>query len=334
MPPSGLSFAAFAALSALGVLGGCFEVKYGDCRIICTPSEGCPADLSCIIPPGAATGLCAPAGTTCSPEPGVDAGMDAAMDAAADAGGPEAGAGDAAAPQTLCHNGACLTLPDAVRASLVLLLWPSNLPAAGSPVSVWTDQSGHGNDAHALYPTALPQVIPDGVHLDPGQLGSGFVVANTPSLDFGAGDFAVIVTAGLSSASAPVSFFRKSDSSRQATRQISLDWTLSSATAGRPTGSVDQTLVDTTAQLAQPSVGTYTLQRSGGHVELHFDGTVLGSADLPAADESTTNADDVYVGVAGLVGSPADSVEAVLALRGPVSSTDLAALEHFLRTVF
>ena len=110
--------------------------------------------------------------------------------------GPDAGP---VPPEVLCHNGNCLPLPAEVRANMVLLLWPSNLPAVGSPVDVWPDQSGQGNDAHALYPTALPHVIPNGVQLDASQRGSGFVVFNSPSLDFGSGDFAVIVVAGLSS---------------------------------------------------------------------------------------------------------------------------------------
>src|SRR6185312_11957437 len=80
-----------------------------------------------------------------------------------DAGGTDAEGGVSLPPQMLCHNGSCFPLSDTLRANLVLLLWPSNLPPVGSPVSIWSDQSGKGNDAYALYPSAPPQVIPDGV---------------------------------------------------------------------------------------------------------------------------------------------------------------------------
>ncbi|MES1206938.1 MAG: hypothetical protein ABUS79_13460 [Pseudomonadota bacterium] len=310
-------------------MSGCFEVKYGDCRVTCTVEQGCPANLTCLVEQGA--GLCAPPGTTtCHPQQHLDAATDRA-----DAGeaGLEAEAGAAGPPLMLCHNGSCLTLPETIRKNLVLLLWPSNLPALGSPVSVWADQSGQGNDAHALYPTAPPHVIPNGVQLDSTQLGSGFVVANSPSLDFGPGDFAVIVAAGLSSSASPVSFFRKSDGARTNSRQISIDWVLSTSIAGQPQGAVNDTLIFTTANIAQPSVGAYTLQRATNHVELHLNGAVLGSSDLPAGG-STTNAADAFVGVRNMFGSPADSIEAVIAIRGSVGSSDLNAVESFLKTLF
>jgi hypothetical protein len=275
-------------------------------------------------------GLCA--------EPGSEACF-AAMDGGADATDTSDamdGGDGPFPPEMLCHRGNCLPLPQAIRSQLVLLLWPSNLPPVGSTVSVWADQSGQGNDATALYPSALPQVIRDGVHLDPNQLGGGFHVANKPSLDFGSGDFAIVVVAGLSSSATPVGFFRKSDGARMDSRQISLDWVRTTSSDGEPQGAVNGAIVVPNAgipQFQQPSVGAYTLQRSTDHIELHLDGTVLGSNDVPAG-ASTTNASDVFVGVQSAVGSPADSIEAVLAIRGSVGSSDLNQLESFLRTLF
>ena len=262
------------------------------------------------------------------PSDSPDAGSDA-MDGGSDGDGSD-GSGP---PTVLCHNGSCLPLPPTIRANLVLLLWPSNLPSIGSPVSVWADQSGQGNDAHALYPSALPHVIPDGVKLDPTQLGSGFVVANSPSLDFGSGDFAIIAVAGLSSSATRVSLFQKSDGVRENSRQISIDWALSSSDMGRPQGTVNDTVVVTDRVVPQPSVGAYALQRASNRIELHLNGSVLGGADLPQGI-STTNAANVYVGVTNLLGSPADSIEAVIAIRGPIGASDLNDLESFLRTLF
>jgi hypothetical protein len=262
------------------------------------------------------------------------------MDGGADrmeAGGTDAEAGASLPPSMLCHNGTCLTLPADVRANLVLLLWPSNLPAVGSTVNTWNDQSGQGNDAHALATMALPLVIPDGVHLDPTTPGSGFVVVNSPSLDFGSGDFAVIVVAGLSSSATPLSFFRKSDGARTDSQQISIDWVVSSASSaltGRPQGVVDDTTFLATMDVSQPSVQAYTLYRSTDSLELRLNEVVLGTAELPMPGLSTTNPEELYLGVSGMFGSPVDSIEAVVAIRGSIESTELTQLEVFLRTVF
>jgi hypothetical protein len=324
--------AALTGLTALLALAGCFQLNVESCSLRCTSDEGCPGDLKCLGDPSG-QGLCA--------SPGVaecgnasDGGMDAGVDRM-DAGGADAEAGTSGPPSMLCHNGSCLSLPEDVRSNLVLLLWPSNLPATlGSPVSVWADQSGQGNDAHALYPSALPQVIPDGVQLDSAQLGSGFVVANSPSLDFGSGDFAVIVVAGLSSSTTPLSFFRKSDGARTNSQQISIDWVLSSTLTGRPQGTLDDTTVPASMDVAQPSVGAYTLYRSTDQIELHLNGAVLGSAGLPMPGPSTTNPEDLYLGVNSLFGSPVDSIEAVVAIRGSIASTELNQLEGLMRDVF
>jgi hypothetical protein len=330
------------ALTCLGVLwaiSGCFNVNHGSCRISCVTNDDCPSSLICVMEEGSTRSFCATAGTTTCPP--FDAGANAdAIDRAdaADAMDGGDGASDTGSPlppEVLCHNGTCFPLPPEVRANIVLLLWPSNLPAVGSPVSIWQDQSGQGNNANALRPDdALPHVIADGVQLDPNKPGSGFKVFNSPTLDFGGGDFAVIVVAGLSGSTAPVSFFRQSDGARVNSRQIAIDWVLSSALTGRPQGAVDDTLIATDTDLNQPSVGAYTLRRTTKHLELRLNGTVLGSADLPAPDVSTSNAADVFLGVAGVVGSPADSIEAVVALRGPVGTSALNELEAFLRTLF
>jgi hypothetical protein len=338
---------ALTGLTALLALAGCFQLdvdKAESCRLLCSPSGECPGDFKCLGDPTKGQGLCAsPETEMCQPITGggMDAGADhlgaGGTDASVDqtdAGGNDAEAGTSGPPSMLCHNGNCLTLPPDVRANLVLLLWPSNLPPVGATVTTWADQSGQGNDAHAVYPNFPPHVISDGVQLDSTQLGTGFVVANGSSLDFGSGDFAVIVVAGLSSSTTPLSFFKKSDGARTNSLQISIDWVLSSALVGQPQGVVDDTLVPASADVSQPSVEAYTLYRSTDHLELRLNETLLGSADLPMPGLSTTNPEDLYLGVNGMFGSPADSIEAVVAIRGSIESTELTQLEVFLRTVF
>ncbi len=243
--------AAVLPLAALVALVGCFQLTPKDCQILCNQNAGCPGNLQCVTQPGSGLdyGLCVSPGNSCPPlTPISDAGMNSM-----DSGTSDAEAGRPGPPTMLCHNGSCFTLPDAVRSKVVLLLWPSNLPTVGSTVSVWADQSGQGNDAHALDSAALPTVIPDGVHLDPSQLGTGFVVLNNPSLDFGSGDFAVIIVSGLSS-SPPflVTLLGKSDRARTNSRQIAIDWQQASAQTGHPRGAVDDTLLSASTESLNP----------------------------------------------------------------------------------
>ncbi len=323
--------AAFTGLAALLALTSCFQLTPPkDCQILCQPGGDCPAGLTCQQPPpGMSYGFCATPGAAMCPPLFSDAGASGMED-----GGSDADAGEPLPPSMLCHNGACFSLPDALRANLVLLLWPSNLPPVGSSVSVWPDQSGQGNDARAIYPSAPPVVVADGVHLDGTQLGSGFVVPDSASLDFGSGDFTLVVVADLSSSTTQLWFARKSDGARTNSRQVGIQWMLSSALTGRPQGAVDDTLVSANTDVAQPSTAVYALSRSAEHVELHVNGAVLGSADLPSSDISTTNSEDLYLGVGGITGSPVDSLETVIAIRGSVGSTELVQFEAFLRSAF
>jgi hypothetical protein len=339
-PPYGMSGpVALTGLTALLALAGCFQINVDSCRLLCTKTEKCPGGLVCRVGDSATgQGLCATPGTASCRQPDAGVGETDAGADRTDASGSDAEAGTSGPPSMLCHNGSCLTLPADVRANLVLLLWPSNLPAVGATVTTWADQSGQGNDATALYPNLPPHVIPDGVQLDSTQpnTGTGFVVVNSPSLDFGSGDFAVIVVAGLSSSAKPLSFFRKSEGARTS-QQISLDWVLSStssAVTGQPQGVVDGTTVPSSTDISQPAVAAYALYRSTDQVELHVNGVVLGSAELPTPGLSTTNAADLYLGVNGIVGSPVDSIKAVVAIRGSIGSTELNQLEGFMRDVF
>ena len=84
----------------------------------------------------------------------------------------------------------------------------------------------------------------------------------------------------------------------------------------------------------QPSVGAYALYRVAGHLELHLNGTVLANTDLSDPNQSTSNSEDVYVGVNDINGLPADSIEAVIAIRGSIDSMLLNQLERFLSMAF
>jgi len=301
--------AALPGLAALLALTGCFQINAESCRLICTPEVGCPNDMTC-----GSQGLCVTPGVEmCAPLPN----------------------GDAGPPATLTHNGMSFTLPAAVAANMVLLLWPDYLDApVGSPVTVWRDESGHRNDAQATYPTtAPPHVIADGVQLDPSQVGSGFEVVNSPSLDLGSGDFAVMVVAGLLAKVNPITLFSKSDSVVTNSRKTVIRYYPSSPSTGTPQGFVDDTQIFSGTDTTQPSVGVYGLRRVADHVDLRLNAGVLMGADLPAG-ASTTNSEDLYLGTADLETYTADSLEAVIILKGPVTDNDLNDLESYLTAVF
>jgi hypothetical protein len=142
------------------------------------------------------------------------------------------------------------------------------------------------------------------------------------------------VVAGLSSSTTPVTLLRKWDTLRTNSSQIAIDWVLSSTAAGGPQGTVDDTVIPGNVDISQPSVEAYGLYRSTDHVALQVNGVTVGSADLPTAGLTTSNPYDLYLGVGGMFGTPADSIEAIIAIRGTIGSTELSQLGDFLRAVF
>jgi len=323
------SFNALAGLGVIWALAGCFKVNnFANCRITCSADDQCPSGLTCDLEHG----LCTPEGTKCLDT--TDAGPDAtdatdAMDAG-DAGTDR----PVEPPQVLCRGGGdannCLTLPESVRSNLVLLLWPSNLSTVvGSPVNVWPDQSGKGNDAHAFDVPA--HVVADGVQLDRTQMGSRFEVADNASLDLGSGDFAIFMVAGLVSNNQPVILFLKSDAAPANPRQVALAFEPENGGPGVPIGVVNDvpTLISNRVP-PQPSVAVYSLRRRGDHAELRLNTEVVASADLPAGT-STTNSEDILIGSVPF-GYVADSISAVIIVKGPAATNDLDNLESFLRT--
>jgi hypothetical protein len=309
--------AALPGLAALLALTGCFQVNLGDCRITCNNDNDCPSDSTCHGSQPGGPGLCASSAVSTCNTSGIDA------------GGSDGDAGGSLPPRMLCHGSVpCFPLPDAVRANIVLLLWPDNLPAVGSPVQIWHDESGYGNDAQALYMTAPPHATANGVQLDKTQIGSGLKVEDSSSLDLGSGDFAVIVVAGLSSGQT-TTLFSKSDGARTDSRQVELQWHQDIDTMGWPTASVDDALLVSEMEWSVPSFGVHCVRRRADHVELRLNKSVLKSADL-SPGTSTTNSENVWLGTASLSAYTVDSIGAVIILRGPVADDDLESLESFL----
>jgi hypothetical protein len=202
-------------------------------------------------------------------------------------------------------------------------------------VTIWHDQSGHNNNAYAAYPSAPPHVIADGVQLDQSQIGDGFEVLDSPTLDLGSGDFAVIVVAGLKAQSDTITLFSKSDGVFSGSRKIQLRYFPTSPSTGVPQGFVNDTEIasDTEQEIPEPSVRVYDLRRTGDHVEVRSNGSTYVSADLPAGT-STTNSETLYLGTGNIGTYAADTLEAVIIVRGSIASTDLDDLESYLTMLF
>ena len=144
----------------------------------------------------------------------------------------------------------------------------------------------------------------------------------------------MIVVAGLVSNNKQVALFTKADGARGAQSGVTLDWKISSPTSGTPRAIVNDTEVVATIDTLQPSVGVYSVQRVVDHVDLRLNGTVLKSTDLLPPGMSTTNSAVAYLGVGSVAGFVADTLAAVVIVRGRISSMDLSDLESFLRTLF
>ena len=128
-----------------------------------------------------------------------------------------------------------------------------------------------------------------------------------------------------------VSFFRKSDGARENSRQISLDWVL---LVSRPR--VDHRAPSTTRSIAT-DMDTRSTVRGGLHPSAGdrpyraSTSTEPSSAVLtfqPRAFRRATRQMSTWVS-ADLLGSPADSIEAVIAIRGSIDASDLNQLESF-----
>jgi hypothetical protein len=307
--PAGMhAGAASIGILALFLSGACFSPVFdAGCTIKCDPANRrCPGDLQCIQNDRDEPVCAAPGATACRPS-------------------------DAPPPNVLCREGSCITLPVAIRDGLVLLLWPTALPLPDMPVPVWPDLSGHRNDARATLITDPPVAIAAGGVRFSAKLGAGLEVLDAPSLSFQADDLAVIVVAGIDKAT-PVTLLRKSDQDASMPRQVSLDWAfVSDLHAQRAQAAFNATVVTSSLDMVPPVRAVYVVWRRSEHLELRIDGSVFGTADLPAASDSVTASENLFIGIPSEFGLPIDTVNAVLVVRGLIDIQDLVALEDFLR---
>jgi len=317
---------ALAGLAALTALPACFNPALS-CRLLCGDHGSCPAGLTCQVVSN--TPVCVAHGDTCPAS--EDAGSN--DDTATDSLSADAVAEAHPAPTDICTDQThCIHLSPAVQSGLVLWLDPSNLPTLKDAVTVWPDRSGQGNDARASAMNVPPTSIMNGVAFAKDSFGAGFTVAAHPSLDFGTGDFLVLVLAAATDGTAGGFYIKTDNNVRTTSHQIVLRWTFDAAlNAYQPQALVNDTALAPNAPVAAMAGMTlFGLRRVKNQIEIRVNGSPSGTAALIAPDTSTDDPNDLLLGQLGDVGPSIDSMRAVIAIRGPIDDSDLSGLEDFL----
>jgi hypothetical protein len=247
--------------------------------------------------------------------------------------GPTGSCGRTSPPTTVCWGGRCLNLSQAVRNNLALWLDPSNLGPPGSKVDTWCDQSGHVNDAYALF--ELPTVTADGIELAYGTTGAGLAIGNDPSIDFGASDFLVLIVVGITQGSEGRTIFLKSDGATMFPKQVGLEWLVSGSDGLRLMGEVNETTAVSPVATDPGPVRLYGLRRVNDQVELRINGVIVKTTPLATPGASTENGRDVFIGESGS-GDPfsVNTLHAVVVIRGALDSTEVGTLEGYLLGAF
>ena len=318
-------------LVALCALGGCFTPDY-HCRIICggpTRSD-CPTGFSCVS--AGDLRLCARDDIPRTCEGAADAGLSEGPPPPTPDAVPDTPIGTEN-PSELCYAGSCLTLSAEMRQSLVLWLDPSTLPAKDATVTRWPDRSREANDAVPVPLQLSPRSLGDGLELEP--VGGGpLLIVHDPSLDFGSGDFTVIVVARLA-AFPPSCLFAKASFDRTDPRGVAMGWTYATELAR----TIYRATVNGVA-LATPGAGlgdlsprVFVVRRAREAIEARVNGDRTAVGVLPIG-VSVSTTEGAYLGSCGPTGAPISVLHAAIAFRGPLPDTDLTRLEAFLKGSF
>jgi hypothetical protein len=210
-------------------------------------------------------------------------------------------------------------------------------------VSVWADQSGHGNDATPFPTQPLPTYTPVSIgglptmHFD-GDYVDAFGIADAPSLDWGTDDYAVVLVAKYTNATpddSPATWGTLWDKNcGTGTFVGAAMWGI--YPTGDPGG--NQTTAMTARaenhQIAQVPITTddgnphvLAMRRTGTTLYVWADG-VGSSGQVPLDDVSQTGC-GVDIG-----GALQGDIAEIIAIHGTVSDATMSALEQSLRTKY
>jgi len=259
----------------------------------------------------------------------------------ADGGTGGAGGGnchDEIEPPTMsCWNGHCLTLTETMQIGSVLWLDPSNLGPAGSSTNTWCDQSGDYNDAFALSAGALPKVMPSGgLMLDYGVDGAGLVVPEYPTLDFGAGDFTILMVVGFNHGGIGKTFFLKQNNPPgDFPKQLVMEWLIATPPDFSFVGFVNETEFVSSKPTGAGVERVYGLRRIGDDVQLRVNGNIVNTGTLLTRGASTDSNGNIYLGSrGGLDFETVDTIRAAIMIGGSLTDQEVGALEAWLLAAF
>ncbi len=235
-----------------------------------------------------------------------------------------------------CWNGHCLALTPAMQVGSVLWLDPSNLGPPGSSTNTCCDQSGDYNDAFALSPGALPEVMPNGgLMLDYGVDGAGLVVPEYPTLDLGAGDFTILMVTGFNHDEVGKTFFLKQSPPSPFPKQLVMEWMTVTPPDFSFIGDVNDTELVSSKPTAAGVERVYGLRRTGDNLQQRVNGTIVSTSVLQTPGATTDSSGDIYLGSRGPVDSETvDTIRAVIMIGGSLTNEEVGALEAWLLAAF
>ncbi len=289
-----------------------------------------------------------------------DSSADASVDALAVDASADASSNDASATDAPTIDGPTTFDPRSVSGLVVWLDANKGVTQTAASVSAWADQTSHGNDASQALSIRQPLFQASSINGRPalhfnrahgGNKGDVLAIADAVSLQWGTGDFYVVVVARFDNAIAtdgPGVLFDKSFGGTTNGQTVML---LGGIPAPLNGGVASDGLVFNTRVQAGDYITTthaynngaphaFAMQRVGVQLDLRVDATSITSGASSGVDVSNVGgglgAGKVLIGSdydAGSLRLNGDVAE-VLAVKGALSATDRAALEGYLKAKY
>jgi len=219
--------------------------------------------------------------------------------------------------------------------------WETNLIAALHRLSKTPERDPQDpqryNDAFALSAGALPKVMPSGgLMLDYGVDGAGLVVPEYPTLDFGAGDFTILMVVGFNHGGIGKTFFLKQNNPPgDFPKQLVMEWLIATPPDFSFVGFVNETEFVSGKPTGAGVERVYGLRRIGDDVQLRVNGNIVNTGTLLTRGASTDSNGNIYLGSrGGLDFETVDTIRAAIMIGGSLTDQEVGALEAWLLAAF
>jgi hypothetical protein len=244
---------------------------------------------------------------------------------------PPADAGPDAAPFT----------PRSLDGLVIWLDGDVGVQSTGAQVVSWMDRSGNGNDATSG--TDRPVVITGlvnghaAVRFD-GQM-TFMQMPDVATTQWGTGDYAVVVVAAVRNAASTdvvhgyaMLYGKSSQTYPYAGAVLFMNWPIPSAsTKAAAQADATHNAVGTTSGLNSGMFHLFAMRHHGTMLEVRVDGQAEAQADVTGVTADAPGAKPTIGGQAKIVQMLDGDIAEVVAVKGAVSDSDMAALEAFLK---